>query len=91
MTAGTLAAHYKERTTMPRRHTTKEARDLARDLELAESRARPAAPRLYTVHVFDRPAGERLTLVEALAICLDNRSAKPTIVTMVTLTKKLLQ
>ena len=76
---------------MPRRRTTKEARDLARDLDLAESRARPASPRLYGVHVFDRPADERLSLVEALAVCLDNRSAKPTIVTMVALTKKLPQ
>ena len=74
---------------MPRRRTTKEARDLARDLDLADSRARPAATRLYGVHVFDRPADERLSLVEALTICLDNRSAKPTIVTMVALTKKL--
>ena len=49
------------------------------------------APRLYGVHVFDRPADERLSLVEALAVCLDNRSAKPTIVTMVALTKKLPQ
>jgi hypothetical protein len=76
---------------MLRRRTTKEARDLAHDLDLAESRARPAAPRLYGVHVFDRPAEERLSLVEALAICLDNRSAKPIIVTMVGLTKKLPQ
>ena len=83
--------HDRERITMPRRRTTKEARNLSRDLDLAESRARPAAPRLYGVHMFDRPADERLSLVEALAICLDNRSAKPTIVTMVALTKKLPQ
>ena len=76
---------------MPRRRTTKEERDFARDLDLADSRARPAATRLYGVHVFDRPADERLSLVEALAICVDNRSAKPTIVTMVALTKKLPQ
>jgi hypothetical protein len=78
-------------TTLPRRRTTKEVRDLARDLDLAESRARPAALRLYGVHMFDRPADERLTLAEALAVCLDNRSAKPTIVTMVALTRRLPQ
>jgi hypothetical protein len=39
--------------------------------------------------MFDRAPDERLTLAEALAVCLDNRSAKPTIVTMVALTKKL--
>ena len=76
---------------MPRRRPSKEARDAARDLDLAESRARPAAPRLYGVHMFDRAPDERLTLAEALAVCLDNRSAKPTIVTMVALTKKLPQ
>jgi hypothetical protein len=76
---------------VPRRRTTKEERDVARDLDLAESRARPAAPRLYGVHMFDRAPDERLTLAEALAVCLDNRSAKPTIVTMVALTKKLSQ
>jgi hypothetical protein len=76
---------------MPRRRTTKGARDLARDLDLAESRARPAVARLYGVHMFDRAPNERLTLAEALAVCLDNRSAKPTIVTMVALTKKLPQ
>ena len=74
---------------MPRRRTSKEARDLARDLDLAESRARPIAPRLYGVHMFDRAPDERLTLAEALAACFDNRSSKPTIVTMVALTKKL--
>ncbi len=76
---------------MPRRRTTKEARDLARDLDLAESRARAASARLYGVHIFDRPVAERLTLAEALAACFDNRTAKPTIVTMVALTRKLLQ
>jgi hypothetical protein len=76
---------------MLRRRTTKEARDLARDLDLADSRARPAALRLYGVHMFDRALDERLTLAEALAICLDNRSAKPAIVAMVALTKKLPQ
>jgi hypothetical protein len=75
---------------MPRRRTTKEERDFARDLDLADSRARPAATRLYRAHMFDR-VDERLTLAEALAVCLDNRSAKPTIVTMVALTKKLPQ
>jgi hypothetical protein len=73
------------------RRPSKEERDAARDLDLAESRARPAAPRLYGVHMFDRAPDERLTLAEALAVCLDNRSAKPTIVTMVALTKKLHQ
>jgi hypothetical protein len=86
-----LAAHDKEKITMPRRRTTKEARDLARDLDLADSRARPAAPRLYGVHMFDRAPDERLTLAEALAVCLDNRSAKPTIVTMVAMTKRFAQ
>ena len=76
---------------MPRRRTTKEARDLARDLDLAESRARPAAPRLYGVHMFDRAPDERLTLAEALAVCLDNRSAKPAIVTMVAMSKRFAQ
>ena len=76
---------------MPRRRTTKEERDFARDLDLADSRARPAATRLYGVHMFDRAPDERLTLAEALAVCLDNRSAKPTIVTMVALTRKLAQ
>jgi hypothetical protein len=76
---------------MPRRRPTKEARDLARDLDLAESRARPATPRLYGVHVFDRAPTERLTLAEALAVSLDNRSAKPTIVTMVAMTKRFAQ
>jgi hypothetical protein len=41
--------------------------------------------------MFDRAPDERLTLAEALAVCLDNCSAKPTIVTMVALTKKLPQ
>jgi hypothetical protein len=76
---------------MPRLRTTKEERNFARDLDLAASRARPAATRLYRVQMFDRAPGERLTLAEALAICLDSRSAKPTIVTMVALTKKLPQ
>jgi hypothetical protein len=76
---------------MPRRRTTKEARDLARELDLAESRARPAVARLYGVHMFDRAPDERLTLAEALALCLDNRSAKPTIVTMVAMTKRFAQ
>ena len=76
---------------MPRRRPSKEARDAARDLDLAESRARPAAARLYGVHMFDRAPDERLTLAEALAVRLDNRSAKPTIVTMVAMTKKFAQ
>jgi hypothetical protein len=41
--------------------------------------------------MFDRAPDERLTLAEALAACFDNRSSKPTIVTMVALTKKLPQ
>ena len=73
------------------RRPSKEERDAARDLDLAESRARPAAPRLYGVHMFDRAPDERLTLAEALAVCFDNRSSKPTIVTMVALTRKLPQ
>jgi hypothetical protein len=73
------------------RRPTKEARDAARELDLTESRARPAAPRLYGVHMFDRPADERLTLIEALGACLDNRSAKPTITTMVILKRRLVQ
>jgi hypothetical protein len=76
---------------MPRRRTTKEARGFARDLDLAESRARPAVARLYGVHMFDRAPDERLTLGEALTACLDNRSAKPTIVTMVAMTKRFAQ
>jgi hypothetical protein len=76
---------------VPRRRPSKEARDAARDLDLAESRARLAAPRLYGVHMFDRAPDERLTLAEALAVCLDNRSAKPTIVTMVAMTKRFAQ
>ena len=76
---------------MPRRRTTKEARDLARDLDLAESRAHPAAARLYGVHMFDRAPDERLTLAEALAACFENCTAKPTIVTMVAMTRKLYQ
>jgi hypothetical protein len=76
---------------MPRRRATKEERDFARDLDLADSRARPAATRLYGVHMFDRAPTERLTLSEALAACFGNRSSKPTIVTMVALTKKLPQ
>ena len=76
---------------MPRRRTTKEERDFARDLDLADSCTRPAAPRLYGVHMFDRAPDERLTLAEALAACFDNRSSKPTIVTMVALRKKLPQ
>jgi hypothetical protein len=86
-----LAAHDKERTTMPRRRTTKEERDFARELDLADCRARSAAPRLYGVHMFDRAPDERLTLAEALAACFDNRSSKPTIVTMVAPTRKLPQ
>ena len=76
---------------MPGRRPPKEARAAARDLDLAESRARPAAARLYGVHMFDRAPDERLTLAEALAVRLDNRSAKPTIVTMVAMTKKFAQ
>jgi hypothetical protein len=76
---------------MPRRTAPKETRDLARDFDITQSRARPAAPRLYGVHMFDRAPDERLTLAEALAVCLDNRSAKPTIVTMVAMTKKFAQ
>jgi hypothetical protein len=73
------------------RRPTKEARDAARELDLAESRARPAAPRLYGVHMFDHPADERLTLIEALAASFDNRSANPTITTMVILKRRLVQ
>jgi hypothetical protein len=73
------------------RRVPKKARDLARELDIAESRARPAASCLYGVHTFDALADERLTLAEALALSFDNRSAKPTITTMVTLTRRLLQ
>jgi hypothetical protein len=41
--------------------------------------------------MFDRAPDERLTLAEALAACFDNRSSKPTIVTMAALTRKLPQ
>jgi hypothetical protein len=71
-----------------RRLPTKEVRDAARELDLAETRARPTAARLYGVHMFDRPADERLSLVEALATAFDNRAARPTITTMVTLTRR---
>jgi hypothetical protein len=41
--------------------------------------------------MFDRAPTERLTLSDPLAACFGNRSSKPTIVTMVALTKKLPQ
>ena len=55
---------------MPRRRTTKEARDLARDLDLAESRARPADARAALAPALEgfSPTPEMPEIAEAQAL-----------------------